>query len=59
MFTPEQKQDMIGKLTETTAEIEGESLRPATMVAIEAVRGGEWSVAEALTAQDVRDVRAD
>jgi 4-oxalocrotonate tautomerase len=59
VFTHEQKQDMISKLTETMVEIEGESLRPATLVTIEEVRSGEWSVGgKALTTQDVKDLQA-
>lgn len=31
VFTPEQKRDMIHRLTETMVEIEGENLRPVTI----------------------------
>jgi 4-oxalocrotonate tautomerase len=59
VFTSERKQDMISKLTETMVEIEGKSLRPATLVTIEEVRSGEWSVGgKALTTQDVKDRQA-
>ena len=42
VFTPEQKQEMIRKITETMVEIEGESLRPVTWVLVEEVRSGDW-----------------
>ena len=35
VFTPEQKQEMIRKLTDTMVSIEGENLRPVTWVFIE------------------------
>jgi 4-oxalocrotonate tautomerase len=58
-FSPEEKQQMITKLTDTMVEIEGESLRPVTWVTIEEVRSGEWSIGgKALTAQDVKDLQA-
>jgi 4-oxalocrotonate tautomerase len=54
VFTPEQKQEMIRKITETMVEIEGENLRPVTWVLVEEVRGGDWGIAgNGLTAADV------
>jgi 4-oxalocrotonate tautomerase len=44
VFSPEQKQDMIRKLTQTMVSIEGENLRPYTLVVIEEVKSGDWSV---------------
>jgi 4-oxalocrotonate tautomerase len=35
VFTPEQKQEMISKITDTMVEIEGENLRPVTWVVVE------------------------
>ena len=43
VFTPEQKSQMITKLTDALVSIEGENLRPATLVVIEEVRSGEWA----------------
>jgi 4-oxalocrotonate tautomerase len=58
-FSPEEKQEMITKLTDTMVEIEGESLRPVTWVTIEEVRSGEWGIGgKALTAEDVKDLQA-
>jgi 4-oxalocrotonate tautomerase len=54
VFTPKQKQEMIGKITETMVEIEGESLRPVTWVLVEEVRSGEWGIGgNGLTTADV------
>jgi 4-oxalocrotonate tautomerase len=38
VFTPKQKQDMIQKLTEAMVSIEGEDMRPCTMVILEEVK---------------------
>lgn len=59
VFTPEQKQDMITKLTDTMVAIEGESMRPVTWVTVEEVRSGEWSIGgKPITTQDVKDLQA-
>ena len=42
VFTPAQKQEIVRKLTDTMVEIEGENLRPATIVIVEEVRSGDW-----------------
>ena len=44
VFTPEQKNRMITSLTDAMVAIEGEQLRPYTLVLIEDVRSGDWSV---------------
>jgi 4-oxalocrotonate tautomerase len=54
VFTPEQKHEMIRKITDTMVEIEGESLRPVTWVVVEEVRSGDWGIAgNGLTTADV------
>ena len=54
VFTPEQKQEMIRKITDTMVEIEGENLRPVTWVLVEEVRSGDWGIAgNGLTTADV------
>jgi 4-oxalocrotonate tautomerase len=58
VFTPEEKSEMIRRITDTLAEIEGESLRPNTWVVVEEVRSGDWGIAgKGLTTADVRAVR--
>jgi 4-oxalocrotonate tautomerase len=54
VFTPEQKRDMIHRLTETMVEIEGENLRPVTWVIVEEVKSGDWGIGgNGLTTADV------
>jgi 4-oxalocrotonate tautomerase len=44
VFTPAQKQDMIRKLTDTMVSIEGEDMRPVTLVVVEEVKSGDWGI---------------
>jgi 4-oxalocrotonate tautomerase len=59
VFTREQKQEMIRRVTDTMVEIEGESLRPVTWVLVEEVHSGEWGIAgNGLTTADVHALQA-
>jgi 4-oxalocrotonate tautomerase len=59
VFTPTQKQEMVRKLTDTMVAIEGENLRPVTLVVIEEVRSGDWGVGgKPLTVSDVKALAA-
>jgi 4-oxalocrotonate tautomerase len=54
VFTPEQKKEMIEKVTDTMISIEGEALRPYTLVKIDEVKEGNWSFGgKTLNASDV------
>jgi 4-oxalocrotonate tautomerase len=54
VFTPEQKADMIAKVTDTMAGIEGEALRGVTWVLIDEVKSGDWGIGgNGLTTADV------
>lgn len=54
VFTPEQKREMIHRLTETMVGIEGENLRPVTWVVVEEVKSGDWGIGgNGLTTGDV------
>jgi 4-oxalocrotonate tautomerase len=44
VFTPQQKQQMISKLTDAMVAIEGENMRKVTWVIIEDVKSGEWGI---------------
>jgi 4-oxalocrotonate tautomerase len=44
VFTPAQKKEIITKLTDALVAIEGENLRPYTLVTIEDVCSGDWAV---------------
>ena len=55
VFTPDQKKDMIEKVTNTMVEIEGETLRGVTWVRVQEVASGAWGIGgKALTAADVK-----
>ena len=55
VFTPEQKQDMVRRLTDTMVEIEGENMRPVTWVVVEEVKSGDWGIAgNPLSTADVK-----
>ena len=59
VFTPEQKRQMITTLTDAMVMIEGEKLRPFTLVLIEEVRSGDWSVGgKSMTTEEVHAVAA-
>lgn len=54
VFTAEQKQQMIKKLTDAMVEIEGENMRSVTLVYIEDVKQSEFAIGgNSLTAADV------
>ena len=45
VFSADQKQDMVRRLTDTMVEIEGENMRPVTWVVVEEVKSGDWGIA--------------
>jgi 4-oxalocrotonate tautomerase len=58
VFDTDQKQQMIGKLTDAMVEVEGENLRGVTWVTIEEVEGGDWGIGgQPLRAADVRQLQ--
>jgi len=55
VFTSEQKQKLITKVTEAMIEVEGEGMRPVTWVRIQEFAGGDWAIGgKALRAADVQ-----
>jgi 4-oxalocrotonate tautomerase len=59
VFSSEQKQEMIRKLTDVMVSIEGENMRPVTWVVVEEVKSGDWGIGgNALCTQDVIDIAA-
>lgn len=59
VFTPQQKQEMVVKLTETMVGIEGEAMRSVTHVVVEEVHSGDWGIGgRCMTTDDVRRLRA-
>lgn len=58
VFTPAQKKEMITDLTNAMVAIEGENLRPATVVIIEEVRSGDWGFGgQAMTTEAAKEMQ--
>ena len=59
VFSPEQKREMIEKLTDAMVEIEGENMRPVTWVTVEEVASGDWGIGGSpLTTEDVKALQS-
>ena len=59
VFTPAQKQEMIRKLTDAMVSIEGENMRPVTVVVLEEVKSGDWGIGgKSLTTEDAKALAA-
>ncbi len=59
VFTPEQKRQMIEKLTDAMVSIEGENMRGVTWVKIHEVASGDWAIGgKPLTTEDVHRLAA-
>ena len=59
VFTTAKKKEMITKLTDAMVSVEGENMRPVTLVILEEVRSGDWSVGgKSLTTADVHAIAA-
>jgi 4-oxalocrotonate tautomerase len=60
VFSPEQKADMIAKVTDAMVSVEGEALRGVTWVKINEVQGGDWAIGgQILHAADVLKMAAE
>ena len=44
VFTPQQKKQLIDKVTAAMIEVEGENMRPVTWVRINEFEGGDWAI---------------
>ena len=59
VFTAAQKREMIERLTDTMAEIEGENMRQVTWCVVEEVKSGDWGIGgQSLTTADVHALAA-
>jgi 4-oxalocrotonate tautomerase len=59
VFSDEQRQEMVRKLTDAMVSIEGENMRPVTWVVIEDVKSGDWGIGgKPLTTADVKNLAA-
>jgi len=54
VFTPDQKQALIEKVTEAMVAVEGENMRSVTWVRIQEIEGGDWAIGgKCLAAADI------
>ena len=59
VFTPQQKQALIEKVTEAMLAVEGEALRGVTWVRIQEFEEGDWAIGgKSLHASDVHALAA-
>jgi 4-oxalocrotonate tautomerase len=59
VFSDEQKREMVRKLTDAMVSIEGENMRPVTLVTIEDIKSGSWAIGgNPLTTADVKNMAA-
>ncbi|GBC61941.1 4-oxalocrotonate tautomerase [Desulfonema ishimotonii] len=59
VFSDDQKQEIIRRLTDTMVSIEGENMRQVTSVLVEEIRSGNWGLGgKPLTTDDVRMLAA-
>ena len=55
VFSQDQKQEMIRRMTDVLVDLEGEYMRPFTVVVIEEVKSGDWGVGgKTLSRADVK-----
>jgi 4-oxalocrotonate tautomerase len=59
IFSGQEKQQMIKKVTEAMISVEGEILRDKTVVILEEVKSGDWGFGgKTVTTDDVKRLRA-
>ena len=44
VFTPDQKREIVERLTDAMVSIEGENMRSATWAVVEEVASGDWGI---------------
>jgi 4-oxalocrotonate tautomerase len=55
VFTPDQKRNMISKVTDAMVSVEGEAMRGVTWVRVQEIESGEWAIGgKPLTSEAVR-----
>ncbi len=59
VFSPEQKQALMERVTEAVVSVEGENLRPVTWVRVQEFEQGDWAIGgRRLLAADVHAMKA-
>ena len=55
VFSTQQKQEIVRRLTDTMVDIEGENMRQVTWVVVEEVKSGDWGIGgQPLQTSDVK-----
>lgn len=59
VFTPEQKNVMIQRVTDAMVSVEGEALRGVTWVRVQEIASGEWAIGgNPVSAADIKALAA-
>jgi 4-oxalocrotonate tautomerase len=59
VFTPDQKREIIERLTDAMVSIEGENMRSVTWVVVEEAASGDWGIGgKPLSTEDVKALAA-
>ena len=59
VFTSEQKEQIVERLTDAMVSIEGENMRSVTWVVVEEVKSGDWGIGgKPLSTEDVKALSA-
>ena len=59
VFTPNQKREIVERLTDAMVSVEGENMRSVTWVVVEEVASGDWGIGgQPLSTEDVRALAA-
>ena len=59
VFTPDQKRQIVERLTDAMVSIEGENMRSVTWVVVEEVASGAWGIGgKPLSTEDVKALAA-
>jgi 4-oxalocrotonate tautomerase len=59
VFTPDQKREIVERLTDAMVSIEGENMRSVTWVVVEEVASGDWGIGgRPLSTEDVTALAA-
>ena len=58
VFTKEQKQELLRKITDAMVSVEGEKMRGVTWVTFTEVESGEWAIGgQAVTTGDIQKIQ--
>lgn len=59
VFTPDQKKNMISRVTDAIVSVEGEAMRGVTWVRVQEIESGDWAIGgKPLTTEAVKAMAA-